>query len=639
MKKLLYSLLIVLLIPFAVRAEGDPNVVSVAAHAEDDGSIILYGGETENSSHAVMCKLLNGDDEIDMRSVEVENTGTDGTFAGTFVAPSTGTYTISCANYEGGTIKNTNVTVTTMTKVTVTFDTGDGDDNEKVQVDVGGVVARPEEDPTKEGKTFVGWFEDATYVNQFDFGTRITANVTIYARFVDAEEPTETNQVQVIFFGEGGTYQVDFQANDDINPEPLGEPVNSSHRYFVNVGDEVILTAIPANGYHLKGWYNTHEENGNEWILDNLLSSNTTYRFTPEDDINIQVVFEEDTTETYTVIFDTNGGSNIAPVEVEDGEIVARPEDPTNGDKIFRGWFADDTCTVEFDFNTPITADTTIYADWADPVVLHTVTFNTSGGSTIAPVEVEDGHTVARPNSDPTKPNKIFSGWYEDEEFEHEYNFTNPITGGTEIYAKWNEAYISDDGNGNEATFVAEEEQNLRLVITDLANLTDAEIAEMRMDRETFDAMVEIITETAKQYGEPVAFLDISVLDENDEVVAVSGINIKLAITDEMGDYKYYKLAYIDTDANDNIILDERYPLTKQGNQLTGNLNHLSAYVLIGNNTEDTTTGTTSNTTNTASATSPKTYDGILTWVITLVISIIGLTVLLIASKKKVKVN
>ena len=638
MKKLLYSLLIVLLIPFAVRAAGEPNVTFVSAHAEDDGNIILYGGETENSAHAVMCKLFDGDDEIDMRSVEVENTGTDGTFAGTFIAPATGEYTISCANYEGGTIKTTNVTVETMTQVKVTFDTGDGANNEQVQVDVGGVVARPDHDPTKENKVFAGWYEDATYTMPFDFSTRITAHVTIYAKFDDAgEEPpvAVTNQVQVIFFGQGGTYQVDFEANDSINPEPLGEEVNSSHKYFVDEGKEVVLTAYPANGYHLKGWYATHEENGNEWVLDNRLSTETEYRFTPTDYANIQLVFEEDTAEIYTVTFDSNGGGNIAPIDVEAGQTVTRPADPVNGDKVFLRWCSDATLTTEFDFNTPITADTTLYAVWAN-----TVTFNTNGGSAIASVNVQDGHKVTKP-ADPTKGSgddeKIFDKWYEDEELEREYDFNNPVNENITLYAKWLEEYIKSDDDGNEVIFTSDENQDFRLVITDLANLPDEAIEEMGTDRETFNAVIGSINEAAKQYGTAVLFLDISVLDEHDEPIEInSGLTIKLGLTDEMGDYKYYKIAYIDMDDNGNINLNEVHSLAKQGEQLVGNLDHLSAYVLIGSNTDNTTTDTT---TNKGTASSPKTYDGIMTYVITLTVSILGLTVLLIANKKNSKLK
>lgn len=628
MKKLFYSLLILFLIPLTVNAAGEPNVDTLDAIAEDNGSIILYSGTTVNSAHAVMCKLLDGDDEIDMLSVEVENEGTNGTFAGSFIAPETGDYTVSCANYEGGTIVTADVTVETVTKVTVTFDTGEGDNNPTVQVGLGQVVARPDPDPTKEGKTFAGWYEDSTYTRQFDFTTRITAAATIYAKWDDAEEPVATSQVQVIFFGEGGTYQVDFAANDDINDEPLGEPVNSSHRYFVNEGDEVTLTAIPANGYHLKGWYNTHETNGNEWVLDNKLSQETTYKFTPVDYANIQLVFEEDVEEPseYTVTFNTLGGTEITPVNVEAGQKVSKPTpDPTNGNQIFGGWYEDETCTREFDFNTPITANTTLYAKWSKEKF--TVTFNTNGGNSIEAVEVEDGDKVKEPQ-DPTKDNFVFGGWYEEEELEHEFDFNNPITNNTTIYAKWDEIYNLEDDNNNEITFASEPDQtNLHLEITDFLELSDEELEEAQLDRETIEALVETLTEAAKKFGTFITVLDISVLDNNNEPIEVGEANIKLALTDKMNGFKSYKLVYIDTDDDDNFVLNEAYKLKLQGEQLTGRLDHLSAYVLVGSNEEETTT-------NSNTASSPKTFDNIMTWFIVLVISMIGLTIGTLKVKK-----
>ncbi|MBQ6663884.1 MAG: cell wall-binding repeat-containing protein, partial [Firmicutes bacterium] len=72
-----------------------------------------------------------------------------------------------------------------------------------------------------------------------------------------------------------------------------------------------------------------------------------------------------------TVTFDTRGGSNIDPQYVMLGEKATRPADPTKGNGAwqgggdFAGWYADEAFTQYFNFNTPITEDTTIYARWA----------------------------------------------------------------------------------------------------------------------------------------------------------------------------------------------------------------------------------------------------------------------------------
>ncbi len=74
---------------------------------------------------------------------------------------------------------------------------------------------------------------------------------------------------------------------------------------------------------------------------------------------------------TYTVTFNTNGGSAIESVTVEEGSTVTQPDDPTNTSSegiIFSGWYSDAALTTPFDFSTPITSDITLYAKWQQQV-------------------------------------------------------------------------------------------------------------------------------------------------------------------------------------------------------------------------------------------------------------------------------
>ena len=64
--------------------------------------------------------------------------------------------------------------------------------------------------------------------------------------------------------------------------------------------------------------------------------------------------------------FDTNGGSAIASQTVEEGLSATCPASPTKDGYTFVGWYADQNCTIAFNFNTAITADTTIYAKWTE---------------------------------------------------------------------------------------------------------------------------------------------------------------------------------------------------------------------------------------------------------------------------------
>ena len=68
--------------------------------------------------------------------------------------------------------------------------------------------------------------------------------------------------------------------------------------------------------------------------------------------------------ETFTVTFDSNGGSSVNAQTVESGKTVAKPADPTRDGYDFEGWFTDEDLTIKYDFNTPVTADITLYAAW-----------------------------------------------------------------------------------------------------------------------------------------------------------------------------------------------------------------------------------------------------------------------------------
>ena len=67
---------------------------------------------------------------------------------------------------------------------------------------------------------------------------------------------------------------------------------------------------------------------------------------------------------SYVVTFDTQGGSEIAPVTVTEGEKVKKPSDPTKEGYYFGGWYKDANYKSKFKFTAAITADTTAYARW-----------------------------------------------------------------------------------------------------------------------------------------------------------------------------------------------------------------------------------------------------------------------------------
>ncbi len=66
----------------------------------------------------------------------------------------------------------------------------------------------------------------------------------------------------------------------------------------------------------------------------------------------------------FTVTFESNGGSAVTSQEVAKDGLATEPTAPTKDAYTFVNWFSDDTLTQEYDFNTKITSDITIYANW-----------------------------------------------------------------------------------------------------------------------------------------------------------------------------------------------------------------------------------------------------------------------------------
>ena len=67
---------------------------------------------------------------------------------------------------------------------------------------------------------------------------------------------------------------------------------------------------------------------------------------------------------TYTVTFNSQGGSTVASQTVKHGELATKPADPTKDNYVFLAWYEDSAAVTAFDFTLPITADWTLYAGW-----------------------------------------------------------------------------------------------------------------------------------------------------------------------------------------------------------------------------------------------------------------------------------
>ena len=63
---------------------------------------------------------------------------------------------------------------------------------------------------------------------------------------------------------------------------------------------------------------------------------------------------------------------------------------------LFNGWFTDEACTAKLtDFE--VKADTVLYGQWGEAAEKHTITFDTRGGTPVAPVTAKVGAVVELP--------------------------------------------------------------------------------------------------------------------------------------------------------------------------------------------------------------------------------------------------
>ena len=138
-------------------------------------------------------------------------------------------------------------------------------------------------------------------------------------------------------------------------------------------------------------------------------------------------------TNKYTITFDTNGGSEIAPITQDYGTEITAPDNPTRKGYTFKGWDKEIPETMPAD-------NITVKAQWE--INQYTITFDTNGGSEIAPITQDYGTEITAPDN-PTRKGYTFKGW------DKEIPETMPAENIT-VKAQWkiNQYTITFDTNG-----------------------------------------------------------------------------------------------------------------------------------------------------------------------------------------------
>ena len=228
---------------------------------------------------------------------------------------------------------------------TIAFDTNGGSEIAPITQDYGTEITAPD-NPTREGYTFIGWDRDIPV-------TMPAENITVTAQW-------EINRYTITFDTAGGS---------DIAP------------ITQDYGTNITAPANPTRkGYTFKGW--------DKEIPETM----------PAENITVKAQWEIN---QYTIAFDTNGGSEIAPITQDYGTEITAPADPTRKGYTFKGWDKEIPETMPAE-------NMTVKAQWE--INQYAITFDTNGGSEIAPITQDYGTAITAP-ADPTREGYTFIGW------------------------------------------------------------------------------------------------------------------------------------------------------------------------------------------------------------------------------------
>ena len=305
------------------------------------------------------------------------------------------TYAVTL-NTNGGTINNGNVTGYTYGV---------------------GATLPAADDMTYTGHTFKGWYDNENLTGSpvTAIGGAETGNKEYWAKW-------EINQYTVTVKPENG--KADIIITQDYGT-PITAPTLTREGYTFKGWDKEIPETMPAENITVKAQWEinpytiTFDTNGGSEIApitqdygteitapDNPTRKGYTFKGwdkeIPEtmsaENITVKAQWEIN---QYTIAFDTNGGSEIAPITQDYGTEITAPDNPTRKGYTFKGWDKEIPETMPAE-------NITVKAQWE--INQYTITFDTNGGSEIAPITQDYGTEITAPDN-PTRKGYTFKGW------------------------------------------------------------------------------------------------------------------------------------------------------------------------------------------------------------------------------------
>ena len=241
------------------------------------------------------------------------------------------------------------------------------------------------ENPTLTGYSFVGWYVNAYYTEEFTSTTMPSKDIELHAKW-------QINKYTISFNSNGGE-QVD-PISADYNTE-INRPIDP-----LKEGCNFVC-----------------------WCTDEGLTKEFDFDLMPAENLTLYAKWEFKRYDVYLIIgsgYFEGGGATL--FEISYGSIFERPtNDPVRVGYVFGGWYTSNSYTQTFDFSVPIKSITSIYAKWE--AINYTISFEMGELSSINPImQIYDADISFYKPSTPIKTGYSFLGWYTDDGSEFLFN-------------------------------------------------------------------------------------------------------------------------------------------------------------------------------------------------------------------------
>lgn len=251
--------------------------------------------------------------------------------------------------------------------------------------------------PTRANHVFDGWFLNESLNQSAPSNFTINADVTIFAKWLRI--------LNVTFNTNGGPNieTISLNENSNLSLSEIPTPSRANHRFDGWFLDEELMIPAPS-----------------VIMVENNLTLHSKW-------IGL-----------FTVSFDSNQGSNISSVIIDENTAINLNEitDPVRLDYRFEGWFLDSSLTMPAPHILKPNENITLYAKWV--ATFNTVTFSTNLGSSLAPLRIyEESILDINELTIPTRESHRFDGWYLDAELTVPAPENIELEEDITLYAKW----------------------------------------------------------------------------------------------------------------------------------------------------------------------------------------------------------